>query len=192
MATPRKDYLERAQRRQLMRQAEGYLDLIMVFDDCWPLDMELRVSMAEAAIDCLTQITNPRGHLGYVLFLKGQACRACERHQQAVDYLQQSVELEPGNLHSYLALAWCYKRLKRIDLAIESMQAAVELDGDSAIAHYNLACYWSLACHTNNALHHLTRALDLNPDYRDNIGCEPDFDNIRTNPEFQALNTAVV
>ena len=192
MATQRNEYLERAQRRQLMRRAEGYLDLIMVFDDRWPLDLEYRVSMAESAIDCLTRIENPKGHLGYVLFLKGQACRACERHEQALDYLKQSVELEPGNIHSYLALAWCHKRLKRIDLAIEAMQAAIELDDTSAIAHYNLACYWSLACHTNNALHHLSRALDLNPDYRDNIPSETDFDNIRTNPDFRALNTAVV
>ena len=158
----------------------------MVFDDRWPLDEELREMLANRAIDCLCQIESPRGHLAYVLFLKGQACRASGQHSAAVEYLQQAVELNPENLHTLLALAWCFKRLHQLDQAIEAMVSAVELEPNSAISHYNLACYWALAGDELKAIESLQTALELNPDYRENIANEDDFDSIRNSDRFVA------
>lgn len=187
MATLSPNHLDRVQRRQLMRQAEGYLDLIMVFDDRWPLDLSLRIGMADRSIECLDQIESPRGHLAYILFLKGQACRASERYEEAIGFLQQANELNPEYLHSFLALAWCQKRVDRIDLAIESMQSAIELDEGSAIAHFNLACYRAITGDVEKAIESLSTALELNPDYRENIADEDDFDSIRNKDPFIAV-----
>ena len=176
--------IERVQRRKLIRTAEGYLDLIMAFDDCWPLEMEHRRRLAERALESLDAIKAPLGHKPYILFLKGQCARTCGDYQKAVSCLQQSARLDPENIHTFLALGWCYKRINRTDLAIEAMETAIQIDNESAIAHYNLACYWALARQVQMAVLHLTHAFDLNPDYRDYVDAESDFDGIRNDPDF--------
>jgi len=175
---------ERVQRKQLIRTAEGYLELIMAFDDCWPLEQEHKNRLAERALEELSKIKTPLGHKPYILFLKGQASRAAENYPKAVNYLQQSSRLDPDNIHTFLALGWCYKRMERTDLAIEAMETAVQIDNESAIAHYNLACYWALNRQVKMAVLHLSNAFDLNPDYRQFIELESVFDAIREDPDF--------
>ncbi len=178
--------LESIRRKQLIRTAEGYLDLIMAFDDRWPLDKIDRERLAAHAMAALVKIKKPLGHKPYILFLKGQASRACGRYQQAVNFLQQSAQLDPENIHTFLALGWCYKRVGRTDLAIEAMEIAIKIDDESAIAHYNLACYWALVRQVKMAVLHLSNAFDLNPEFRDYVVSEPDFDAIRSDPDFVA------
>lgn len=180
------------QRRQNIQIAEGYLDLATVLDGDLTLDFSLRELLADRTLACLEKIKNPLGHKPYILFLKGQACQIAERFVDAIRYFEQSIKLDPDNLHTFLALGWCHKRTERLDLAIESMQLAVELDSDSAIAHYNLACYCALDRNIDQALMHLTFALDLNDDYRQLVATETDFDGIRENPRFSELTTVVV
>ena len=55
------------------------------------------------------------------------------------------------------------------------------------LLHYNLACYWSLAGNAAKALDELAVALDLDPDLRNLIADESDFDQLRGNPEFERL-----
>ena len=175
--------------------AEGYLDLATALDDpgnACQLEPSLREHLADRAIESLENIKNPLGHKPYVLFLKGQACCTANRPEKAIRYLKQSSKLDPDNLHTHLALAWCYKRTGRLEMAIESMQSAVELDAESAIAHYNLACYCALNRSVDLALMHLSFALDLNPDYREYLPTETDFDLIRENPRFASIVSAVV
>lgn len=184
--------LKQIQRRQNIRMAEGYLDLAMALDDRWPLKNELRESLTHRAFQCLEKIKNPLGHKPYILFLKGQACRAANQPRRAIHFLEQANQLDPDNLHTYLALAWCYKRTNQLDQAIVTMQSAVELNSESGIAHYNLACYCALSRNVDLALMHLTFALDLNSEYREHVATEPDFDLIRENPRFAMITATPV
>ncbi|MCH2181589.1 MAG: tetratricopeptide repeat protein [Mariniblastus sp.] len=184
--------IERVRRKQAIQTAEGYLELAMVFDDCWPLDLPHRQKLAELTIACLATIRKPQGHKPYILFLKGQAARLAERYKKAVAFLEQSARLDPDNIHALLALGWCYKRINRTDLAIEALETAVEVDNDSAIAHYNLACYWSLTNRPRVAVLHLSNALALNPDYRKLLATETDFDPIRDDVAFVELTSVIV
>ena len=186
MSTISQQQIDRIQRRQLMRQAEGYLDLLMVFEDRWPLDLEHRSMLADRAIDALCRIKEPKGHLGYILFLKGQAAKSSERFERAIAYLLQSVELDPEYVHAYLALAWCYKRVGVIHLAVEAMESAIELEPKSAISHYNLACYLALQKQVERSVAALQLALELRPEFRENIPLESDFDPIRDEDLFNS------
>lgn len=183
--------IKQVQRRQKIKMAEGYLDLAMALDQ-WPLDLSLRQSLANRALENLNSIENPLGHKPYILFLKGQACRTAEHYATGINHLEQSLKLDPDNLHAYLALAWCYKRTDQLERAIEAMQSAVELDAESAIAHYNLACYCALNREIDLALMHLSFALDLNAEFRDLVSQESDFDAIRENPRFASIASAAV
>jgi hypothetical protein len=58
--------------------------------------------------------------------------------------------------------------------------------------HYNLACYWSLAGNVKLSVAYLSQAFDLEPEYRDLVLREADFDPIRNHPHFQALTSVIV
>lgn len=184
--------IDRVQRTQLIREAEGYLDLIMVFDDRWPLDLELKKQVSNRILKSLSTIRKPLGHKPYILFLKGQACLASERFKEAIHHLKQAAQLDAENIHVHIALAWCHKRVGELGLAVSSIQEAIRLDSSSAIAHYNLACYLALKNDASSAIMHLTIAFDLNPDFRSLIPNESDFDPIRDDPGFQAATSLIV
>lgn len=178
-----------AKRTRLIQMAEGYLDLTMVFEELWPLDKPHCEKMADRAIECLDQIKRPLGHKPYVTFLKGQAHRTAGRYFEAIEFFELSLELDPDNLHAYLAVAWCYKRTGEIDKAIDALKSALKVEPSNALTHYNLACYWALSENVELAVLHLSFALDLNSDYRNKIVHESDFDSIRDTQSFQALVT---
>src|SRR5687768_10284440 len=157
----------RIRRQQILREAEGYLDLITVFGSKWPCRPDARDQVATRVLTTLDRIQNPGGPRGHILFLRGQALRTMERYADAVKPLREAADLEPANFHIRLALAWCYKRVRRLDLAIQALEEAIEADPEQPILHYNLACYWSLAGNVKFACSYLSQAFDLQPDYRD-------------------------
>lgn len=183
---------QRIRRQQILREAEGYLDLISVFGERMPCRPDARDKLARRALAALDRIDNPGGMKAQILYLRGQALRLMDRLIEAVPLLREAVAIEPQNVQFRLALAWCYKRCRRLDLAIQTLEEALEVEPQRAIVHYNLACYWSLKGNVKRAVAHLAQALELHPDYRDMIASEPDFDPIRSHPHFQALTSVSV
>lgn len=182
----------RACRQQLMRTAEGYLELMTLFQDRWPLQAATRDRLGQRALEVIGSLKAMGSGGGYVRYLEGETLRAMQRYHEAIPPLKESAEWDPDNLHTWLALGWCYKRIGRIDLAIQALEEALNVDPDEAIVHYNLACYWSLANNAKLAVKYLASALEIDPNYRERIAGEPDFDNIRHLPEFLAITSVIV
>jgi Flp pilus assembly protein TadD len=136
-----------------------------------------------------------RGHLVHGdargCYLLGETLREMERYREAVYPLRRSLELIPDDVHVAMALGWCYKRIGRLEDAIATLEQAVSIEPGEATLHYNLACYWSLAHNRRRALQHLAYALDIDGNFRNLVDDEPDFDNIRQDPLFQSLTTAL-
>ena len=183
---------QRNRRLQILREAEGYLDLITVYGDQWQPRPDLRDRLAQRALATLARLENPGGQAGMVLYLKGQAYRQMERYGEAVGPLKEAAELESENVAIRLALGWCYKRLRRLDLAIEALEEALAVDSSQAILHYNLACYWSLAGNARLSVAYLAQSFELDSNYRDRVHNEPDFNAVRNHPQFLALTTVIV
>lgn len=182
----------RTRRKQILREAEGYLDLAMVFLDRWPLSAHQRERLAKRALDALASVDSESACRPAVSFLRGQALRIMGKYREAIEVLDLAAELDPENIHVWLALGWCFKRTGRLDLAIQSLEEALAFEEGQAIVYYNLACYWSLAQNSKLALAYLARALDLDPSYRDLIARESDFDPIRDDPGFRDLTSVIV
>ncbi len=159
-----------------LRQAEGYLEL----------------NMPESAVTVLNHLGDSDVLGARGLYLLGESLRSMERYCEALVPLSKVASLTPENPHVSLAIAWCYKRVGRLDSAIDSMEHALEYSTKCAILHYNLACYLSLAQRVRRSLRHLSRALTLDPELRDLVDDEPDFDAIRRDPGFVALTSLVV
>ena len=183
---------KRIRRRQILREAEGYLDLILAFEDRWPPRPVVRDRFAQKALDLLQQLDDFGGHQSQALYLSGQALKTLERYHEAVEPLRQASELDPDNIHVWLLLGWCHKRCGRLDLAIQALEEALVVESGEGIVYYNLACYWSLAQNPKLALAYLSRAFDLDPNYRDLVAEEGDFDPIRSHPDFQSLTSVIV
>ncbi len=162
---------DRIRRQQCTLQAEGYLELGMA-------------SHALAALDRSGPADTWSVH---ALYLKGEALRSLSRFREAIEPLSSAAQAEPRNIHIWLALGWCYKRTGRIDLAIESLEEALLAEPDNALVNYNLACYWALAKSKRQALAYLERAFELEDHYRVLVADEPDFDPIRSDPDFQSM-----
>ncbi len=178
----------RLRRQQLIKEAEGYLDLVLATGN-HRLSTDFRHRMARRALRSLEGLDYAEQCQSRALYLRGQAFRLLDQHEQAIVALRQAEQCDPQNVHVYLALAWCYKRIDRLDLAIESLEDALAIDPDRAITHYNLACYWSLSGNVALALAHLARAFERNGRYRNLVRTERDFDAVREHPEFRAMTS---
>jgi tetratricopeptide (TPR) repeat protein len=159
-----------------IEEAEGYAEL----------------GMLEHALRALQK----RGSLvhgnGKACFLLGEALRALNRCEEALLPLERSADLLPDDVHVLLALGWCYKRTGQLAKAIEVLERAVRIDSGEAVLHYNLACYWSLARNRTLALRYLSQALDIDSNFRDKVGEEPDFNPLRNDADFIALTSVIV
>jgi tetratricopeptide (TPR) repeat protein len=188
---PTVSVIDRLRRQQLLREAEGYLDLALVFGEQWTLPDAIRDLLAERSLGVIEQL-GEIARSPHVQLIKGQALRMQERYREALQPLSVAAEGDPRNLDAWLALGWCYKRTGRLDLAIESLEEALEIEPGSALINYNLACYWSLAQNKRHALSYLSQALSLDRSFRNLIEAEHDFDPIRGDADFQALTSVAV
>lgn len=143
--------------------------------------------MAAHALEVLDRCGDHGTLSDHALYLKGQSLRELGRYREALEPLSRAAKGNPGNTSVWLALGWCYKRTGKLDRAIESLEEALVAEPDDPLVHYNLACYWSLAKNKRQALAYLSRALDLEDEYRTLVPEEPDFDPIRDDPAFQSL-----
>jgi len=184
--------IEKIRREKIIRQAEGYLDLIMCLEDQWRLDEPIIQVITGKALKVLNELDETSGRRSHVAFLRGQAFRVRRDYQNAVVAFEESLENDYENIHTHLGMAWCYKRMNEIDSAIGSLNHANEIEPENAIVLYNLACYWALAGNVLNCCEHLHYALELEGGLRELIDAESDFDLVRSSAEFQSITSAIV
>ncbi len=119
--------------------------------------------------------------------LRGEALRMRGDFEEALKNFEFVLEENEGDIGVLMAMAWCFKRIDRLDKAIESMKQAYLSSPKEAIVLYNLACYYSLAGEKEDAISWLARAIRLDASFRDQVTKETDFDPIRNDPDFQYL-----
>lgn len=147
--------------------------------------------MADHVLTALEQLGETEALEFRPLYLKGEALRIAGRYAEAVVVLRRTAELDPKDIYVWLALGWSYKRIERVDFAIQSLGEALAIEPGNALIHYNLACYWSLMGNKNQALQYLATAIDIKSHYRDFINTESDLDPLRTDPQFLALSNPI-
>jgi tetratricopeptide (TPR) repeat protein len=73
---------------------------------------------------------------------------------------------------------------REYDKAIEVLEQLLTETPDDASVLYNLACAESLTDKRQDALDHLKRSIELDPDFRELAEKDSDFDAIRDEEEF--------
>lgn len=164
---------------RLIQAAEGYLEL----------------GLHRQAVESLERISEGgrAAHPFHFHLYFATALQFCGRFADAIPHFLAAQKEKPAEIACYLGLGWCYKRVARIELAIESLHEAQRVcrvandDQNLPLVLYNLSCYHSLAGRKEDMLKNLAAALELDPAYRDRIPQEPDFDPFRDDPDFLLL-----
>lgn len=158
-------------RQRQLQAAEGFLSL----------------GMPDHALEALTLVSDLGDADFDCCLLRGNALQAKRDHQQALSFFQQAHALNAGSLEALMGMAWCFKRIDRVDQSITSMRLAYESHSNVPVVLYNLACYYSLAGHKDQALSWLGRALRMDRSFSKLVPAETDFDPLRGDPDFQRL-----
>ena len=109
-----------------------------------------------------------------------------------IGFLEGVVRRDPAYIDALQILGDNYTRRGRFEDGLKVDEQLVRLRPADALVHYNLACYWSLAGNVKLAVAYLSQAFDLEPEYRDLVTREADFDPIRNHPHFLALTSVIV
>lgn len=176
----------------LLRRAAGYLELgeLLVGPDSETPPKARR--LLERALDELRQLPEDARSGPLASLIEGEALRAMGSWEEAIGPLVRAAEADPKRLEVWLGLGWCFKRLGRLDKAIDALQSGLSAAPDQPILLYNLACYHSLAGDVATAIDFLTRAISIDSRFRDLTGAERDFDPIRSDPRFVAATHVIV
>jgi tetratricopeptide (TPR) repeat protein len=181
------DNFEEIRRDRTAQEVEGYLQLVVTVTNFCGVSDRVTHRVLDRAIQALDRLDWRFDADTESTFLRGKVYRVYRRYEEAIHCLNQVRYDLHNDLHVWLALAWCYKRVNRIDMAIESLEEALLINPSQAIIHFNLACYWSLEENVEQAVTHLRNSLEIDPDFRDLIEKEADFDPIREHSEFLNL-----
>ena len=104
------------------------------------------------------------GQQAYLHFLQGKLYNAREASEEAAREFERSIELDPANAETYLALGVTRKKLLQEDKAYPLLQKAVQLNPDHPIARYQLALESLRRNRASDAVTHLLEAHRLLPD----------------------------
>jgi uncharacterized Ntn-hydrolase superfamily protein len=69
---------------------------------------------------------------------------------------------------------------------VKLLREALGRHGEDPVLLYDLACFESLAGDTDEALAHVARSLELDPQLRSGAAADSDFEALRQDPRFQA------
>ncbi len=116
---------------------------------------------------------------------------------QRLDWLQQAklqaeqiaTPTEPEfSSELFFYVGYWFLELGKLEEAIASYDKALEFKPDNEAAWYNKACCYALQNNCDLAIENLQQVIQLNPDkYREMAKTDSDFDNLCSDPRFQAL-----
>lgn len=160
--------LPTSRQKRFFNAAEGYLML----------------EMAEQALRALSHIGPTEKDSEQYYCLLGQAQQMAQRYKEALDAFQHAYEKDPKNLTTLMGLAWCYKRTDQIPMAISITEEAYQSHAEEPIVLYNLSCYFALVGDKPNTISWLGRSLRMEPELKNLIDEESDFDSLRSDKDF--------
>lgn len=109
------------------------------------------------------------------------------RYVEAEPWFVKLLAVQPKNVNGWIHLAYCRRRTKSLESAIEALEHARRLRADHPLANYNMACYCAVQGHHEEALRLLEAAICKDAAYRGLACKETDFDSMRHLPRFLSL-----
>jgi tetratricopeptide (TPR) repeat protein len=154
-----------------LQHASGYLDLKMYDDATREADAALAIEPDQPQ----------------AMALKSAALWQADRLTEAEPCMAKLAELNPRDAGVWINLAYIRRRTQSLDAAVQTLQRAFDANPRDALAHFNLACYRAVQNRPQEAIELLRNALHLDPKLQELARVEPDFESLRSLPEFKRL-----
>lgn len=106
---------------------------------------------------------------------------------EAKDLYKQVIKIDPKNIQALNNLGVVYMDQKVYKWAAIRLNDALKIKHDYPKAHYNLACLYAQQNNREQSLHHLQKAIGLNPEARTWAQTDEDFRVFADLPEFKKL-----
>jgi tetratricopeptide (TPR) repeat protein len=116
--------------------------------------------------------------------IRGDSLRENGRYDEAEREYRKALKLDPDNDVAAIGLAKTFRWSGRIEQAIQQLTEFIDRKPTASRAIYNRACYEALRNRSREAIADLTRAIQLDPYYRQYAQKDEDLDNLRSDPDF--------
>jgi len=114
-----------------------------------------------------------------------------EDREFAIRFYEAVLARDPGNTEILSVLGHLYTSAGLYEKGLAIDQRLVELKRDDPIAHYNLACSYSLLGQIDRSLAALARAIRLGYRDVDYMMRDPDLKNLSADPRFHELMSRI-
>lgn len=110
-----------------------------------------------------------------------------EDFQFETQFFESIYRRNPGDYRVVEVLGHLYTRQNRIDDGLRMDRRMVRLRPEDPLSHYNLACSLALKMRKRDAIQSLRRAVELGYRNSDWMLEDPDLEDLKGEPEFEAL-----
>lgn len=198
--TPTKIKLEKKITQKQTEQIDKLLERIKTLKDIsgkhTPITIDEMMQLANyhfyaerytKALAELTKILEIEPKNTVALFNRAYCYGSLKEHELAIKDGHAILLLEPNNDKSFTNLSSDYIRLGKIKEGLEFAEKAISINKKNEIAWFNKACASSILGDKKDAITALKTAIDLDPSRKKKAKKDPDFHNLKDDPEFQKL-----
>jgi tetratricopeptide (TPR) repeat protein len=110
-----------------------------------------------------------------------------KRYEEAIEEFKHALKDSPDDIRTHYEIAMAYLLSEKYTLSVTHFRECLKQQPDNPITHYNLACAHSLMNDGDNAIKHLSLAIQHG--YKDlaHMEKDEDLDNIRSDPRYDEL-----
>lgn len=109
------------------------------------------------------------------------------RYRDALRYAEAAIEHKPTSFWGWLYRGNALARLQCYEDAMMSYKKAFDINQESDLPLYNMACVCATIGYEEGALKGLEEAISINSENRRNAASDPDFKSLYNHPRFIAL-----
>jgi len=126
-------------------------------------------------------------------FAATELIRTGESIPKALEMAELALRYDPKSIHALIEKARALKRLGKVEEALATIEEALRIRPDEPKSLYNRACYMSiLKKNSAEILADLKKAFQSLPELREDARKDPDFESMRSLPEFKNLVGEVI
>ena len=118
----------------------------------------------QKAVDTVIKAIEFAGDKDYTIYyIAGTACMAMKKFEEAVDFLEKAIALNPKHAQLYNNLGTCYVTVGTLDKAYENFLKASELEPQNSITYFNIGSVLQLQNKHKEACEFFKKAYTLEP-----------------------------
>ena len=140
----------------------------------------------QKAVDTVKKAIEFAGDSDYTIFyIAGTACMAMKKFNEAVEFLEKAIELNPKHSQLYNNLGTCYVTIGNLDKAYENFIKASEYEPENSITYFNIASILQLQNRHKEACEFFRKAYAIEP--QDNYLISLALSEVKSNQIDEAI-----